>query len=155
IAYEIALGWSRNVRASCASCFSLATAAGGAATFFFAGVAVSLFFAAGEVFAERFFACFAGVCPCMGYAAAITSNNNGIETARIWKRAASLAAVFTLLAQDGRGIGICPKRVWIAAGQNLNHPIIEIVHWMRLYSQEPAIVFFVGLLNVITQSYAQ
>lgn len=152
MAYEVALGWSRNVRASWASCFSPATTAGGGATFFFAGVAASLFFAAADVFAERFFARCAGVCACMGNAAAITSNNNGIEIARLWKRAASLEASLTLLAQDRGGIGICSKRVWIAAGQNFNHPIIEIIHWMRLYSQEPAIVFFVGLLNVITQS---
>src|ERR1700732_4480012 len=115
MAYEVALGWSRNVRASCASCFSPATAAGGAATFFFAGVAVSLFFAAADVFAERFFARFAGVCACMGNAEVIASNNNGMETARLWKRAASLAASLTLLAQDRGGIGIRAKRVWIAA----------------------------------------
>src|ERR1700732_4101218 len=132
MAYEVALGWSRNVRASCASCFSPATAAGGGATFFFAGVAVSLFFAAADVFAERFFARCAGVCACMENAAAITSNINAMETARLWKRAASLAAVFTLLAQDRGGIGIRPKRIWIAAGQNFNHPIIEIIDWMRL-----------------------
>src|SRR3981081_160740 len=121
--YEVALGWSRKVRASCASCFSPATAAGGAATFFPADNVVFLFFAAGDAFTEGFCACFAvvcacfaGVCPCIGNATAITSNNNGMETARLWKRAASLAAVFTLLAQDGGGIGIRPKSIWIAAG---------------------------------------
>src|ERR1700675_4920007 len=111
MAYDVALGWSRNARASWASCFSPATTAGGATTFFFAGGAVSLFFAAADVFAERFLTCFAGVCACMGNAAAITSNNNGMETARLWKRAASLAASFTLMAQDRGGIGICSKRV--------------------------------------------
>src|SRR5580693_509087 len=111
MAYEVALGWSRNVRASWASCFSPATIAGGATTFFFADGALSLFFAAADVFAERFFACFAGVCACVGNAAAITSNANRIEMARIRKRAASLAASLTLLAQDRGGIGICSKRV--------------------------------------------
>src|SRR3984893_18893829 len=59
------------------------------------------------------------------------------------------------MAQDRGGVRVRAKRFWIATGQDLNHPVVEIIHWMRLYSLEPAIVFFVGLLNVITQSYAQ
>src|SRR6202049_2674393 len=59
------------------------------------------------------------------------------------------------MAQDWGGIWIRAKRFWIATGKDLNHPVVKIIHWMRLYRLEPAIVFFVGLLNVITQSYAQ
>ena len=72
-----------------------------------------------------------------------------------WKHAPSAAAVFALVAQDRRRIRIRTKRFRIAPGKDFNHPVIEIIHWMRLYGLEPAIVFFVSLFNVITQSYAQ
>jgi hypothetical protein len=83
---------------------------------------------------------------------AIISSSKATDAARVREQTAFPAAVFTLPAQDRGRIRILAKRMRIAAGQNLHHPVIEIIHRMRLDGLKPAIVFFMGLLNVITQS---
>src|SRR5712672_1647037 len=165
MAYEVALGWSRRVRASCASCFSPPTAAGVLGIPFFVDVAVFLLGELEDVLAGGFFARFACDCACAGNATAIASNMKAIELRRLegvaikmareWELAHFAVAVLALVAQDRRGVRICTKRFRIASGQDFNHPVIKIIDGMRLYGMKQAIVFFVSLFNVITQSYAQ
>jgi len=133
---------------------------GAASAFFFTEGVVLLCGALADVFVEGFFARLTGVCACMGNAAAIPSSitrieMGAIEMTRKRKHAPSPAAIRALMAQNRGGIRIRTQRFWIATGQDLHHPVIEIIHWMGLYSLEPAIVFFMGLLNVVTQSGAQ
>src|ERR1700687_5188943 len=152
MAYEVALGWSRNARASCASCFSPATPDGAAATLFFAALAALLFLAEGDAVVGGLLARLVCVCARTGDAAALTRSINVIEIAKLEmarkrKQEPSPTAVFALVTQDWRGVRIRTQRFGIAARQDLHHPVIEIIHWMILYSLEAAIVFFVSLFN--------
>ena len=107
-----------------------------------------------EDFAVGFFAAFSGVCA----RACGTANRSSATAATpegMWKQAVFLATALALPAQDGRGVRILAERFRIAAAQYFHHPVIEIVHRMRLDGLEAAIVFFVGLFNVIPQSETQ
>src|SRR4029077_16096276 len=79
-----------------------------------------------------------------------------IKITQVWKRMVDvLSAARKLAAQDRGGIGILAKCFGIATGQNLHHPVIEVIHRVRSDRLETAIVLFMSLLNVITQSKAQ
>jgi hypothetical protein len=147
------------------SCFSPGLAGGGLGRPFFDESRDLLAVALEDDLVEGFFERDAGVCAPAGDTAAIASTIKTIhagmfvgtllETAREWEHAPSAAAVSALVAHNWRGIGIPAKRFGIAPGQDFNHPVIEIIHWMRLNGLKPSIVFFMSLFNVITQSYAQ
>src|SRR5579872_2483054 len=123
-----------------------------------AGVATGLSAASGFAadFAACFFAGLAGAGACArAPGATIPHSTTATTPARIWKETVFPASAFALPAQDGSRVGILAKRLRISAAQNFHHPVIKIVDRMRLNGLESAIVFFVSLFNVITQSETQ
>ena len=61
---------------------------------------------------------------------------------------------FNLVPQHGRWVRVLAQRAGIAVRQNLNHPIVKIVHWVAQNRLEPAIVFLVSTFDIIPQTMA-
>jgi len=84
-------------------------------------------------------------------AAAKPEARNNVIAAAPPKRAARRAARFTtifLVPQNGRGIWIFSESFGIALGQNLHHPVMEVIHWLLQNRAETAVVFFTGFIEV-------
>jgi hypothetical protein len=57
-----------------------------------------------------------------------------------------------LVPQNGRGIRIFSKRVALALGEDLHHPVMEIIHRMILNRSEAAVIFLAGFVEITAQS---
>lgn len=60
-------------------------------------------------------------------------------------------AELPLTPQNRSGVRIFAQHLGIASGQDLHHPVVEVIHRVAQDRKEASFVFFVGLLNVITQ----
>jgi hypothetical protein len=63
-------------------------------------------------------------------------------------------AVLKSAPQDGRGIGILAEGRWVSLAQNLDHPVIEVIDRMIEDGLKTPVIFFMSLLNIISQPHA-
>src|SRR5208282_1143584 len=59
-----------------------------------------------------------------------------------------------LVPQDGRRIGVLSEGFAIAPGENLHHPMMEVIDGMILDRAEAPIVFLAGLVKIAAQPMA-
>ena len=119
---------------------------------FLAGRAGFLAGGANRGFVTGFFGRTAGACAWDGNNAAGTNSTNRMEITGMRMQADFAAARFMLMAQNRGGIGIIAEDFGVSATQNFHHPVIKIIHRMGENRLETAIVFFMSLFNVVTQS---